>query len=79
MREAVAKPYVPNRIQAIYGPAVPEGAAGLPLLEGKGLVDGKPALYLCRGFVCQAPITDAAQVESALTRATGTHRAATAI
>ena len=30
----------------------------VPLLEGKGLVDGKPAVYVCERFVCQAPITD---------------------
>ncbi|MDQ3672606.1 MAG: thioredoxin domain-containing protein [Actinomycetota bacterium] len=31
---------------------------GVPLLEGKGLVDGKPAVYLCERFVCQRPVTD---------------------
>ena len=29
----------------------------VPLLEGKGLVDGKPAVYVCENFACQAPIT----------------------
>jgi uncharacterized protein YyaL (SSP411 family) len=33
-------------------------AAGL--LAGKPLVDGGPAAYVCRGFVCHAPVTDAA-------------------
>ncbi len=79
LRQEVAKHYVPNRIQAIYDPTAPDGADGLPLLEGKGLVNGKAAFYLCRGFVCQAPITDTAQVESVLTRATDTHRVATTI
>ena len=30
----------------------------VPLLAGKGLVDGKPAVYLCERFVCKAPVTD---------------------
>jgi hypothetical protein len=42
----------PNAVVA-FGPA-----EGVPLLEGKGLVDGKPALYVCERFACQAPVTE---------------------
>jgi uncharacterized protein YyaL (SSP411 family) len=46
----------PNAVVA-FGPA-----DGVPLLEGKGYVDGRPTLYVCQGFSCQAPVTDAAAV-----------------
>ncbi len=37
------------------------GPAGeVPLLEGKGLVDGETAVYVCERFVCQRPVTDPA-------------------
>ncbi|HTJ37282.1 MAG TPA: thioredoxin domain-containing protein [Dactylosporangium sp.] len=30
---------------------------GVPLLEGRPLRDGRPTAYVCRGFVCDAPVT----------------------
>jgi hypothetical protein len=32
-------------------------APGVPLLAGRRLVDGAPAAYVCRRFVCLAPLT----------------------
>ena len=48
---AALEPFDPNTVVAI-GPA-----EGVPLLEGKGLVDGKPAVYVCENFACHAPVT----------------------
>jgi uncharacterized protein len=43
------------------------GPAGdVPLLEGRTPVDGVPAAYVCRGFVCQAPVTGVAELEGEL-------------
>jgi uncharacterized protein len=51
---AVLAAYDPNAVVA-FGPA-----DGVPLLEGKTRVDGKPTVYVCERFACQAPVTDPA-------------------
>ena len=40
--------------------------ARVPLLEGRGLVDGAPAAYVCRQFTCRAPVSTPEQLEEVL-------------
>ncbi|TMK80431.1 MAG: thioredoxin domain-containing protein [Actinobacteria bacterium] len=51
---AALEPFQPNAVVA-FGPS-----EEVPLLAGKDLVDGKPAVYVCERFACQAPVTDPA-------------------
>jgi len=65
LQGAVGRRYLPNRIIAHHDPAA-DPVPAHPLLEGKGLVDGKAALYVCRDFACRAPITDPADLDRAV-------------
>jgi uncharacterized protein YyaL (SSP411 family) len=47
---------------AVVAAGPPSPAPEFPLLAGRPLVDGAPAAYLCRGFVCERPETDAEEV-----------------
>ncbi|WP_419706456.1 thioredoxin domain-containing protein [Promicromonospora sp. NFX87] len=41
-------------------------APGVPLLADRPLVDGQAAAYVCRGFVCDRPVTTAEELTAAL-------------
>ena len=42
------------------------GESAIGLLAGRGLVNNRPAAYVCRNFTCRMPVIDAAALESAL-------------
>jgi hypothetical protein len=64
---AVRSRFRPHTVVA--GGAVADGngsGAQVPLLEGRGLVDGRAAAYVCERFACQAPVTDVESLEALL-------------
>jgi uncharacterized protein YyaL (SSP411 family) len=52
--------YLPNRVVAGMREGDPAAATGLPLLEGRRVVDGRPTAYVCRNYACDLPATDPA-------------------
>ena len=64
LRRAVLDLSLPNKIVRRLAPGTP-----LPAdhpAAGKGQVDGKAALYVCRNMSCQPPVTDPQAVSAAL-------------
>lgn len=53
----------PGAVVATGLPGAEDGGGGeFPLLAGRTLVDGLPAAYVCRHFVCARPTTDPAEL-----------------
>ena len=61
--EPVATGFRPNQVLAAT--ADPDASA-VPLLRDRTAVGGAPTAYLCRGFACRMPVTDAAALREQL-------------
>ncbi len=57
----------PNKVLVGADDADSAQSYGLPLLEARGMIDGKPTAYVCQNYACQLPVTTpeelAAQLE----------------
>ena len=51
--------YLANRVIVGADGESAAAASGLPLLEGRGMVDGRPTAYVCENYACQLPVTRA--------------------
>ncbi|HEX2190209.1 MAG TPA: thioredoxin domain-containing protein [Longimicrobiaceae bacterium] len=51
--------FLPNTVLAPAAPDLPaEAAERIPLLQGRTLVDGRAAAYVCERYACRRPVTD---------------------
>ncbi|HLG73011.1 MAG TPA: thioredoxin domain-containing protein [Chloroflexota bacterium] len=64
-RQAVWSRYVPNKVVAGAEP----GDSTVLLMDGRDLVNGRPAAYVCRNFACEMPVTEPAKLLEQLARA----------
>ena len=62
--ETVHESYRPNKVLA--GGDGLEARPGLPLLEGRGLIEGRPTAYVCQNYACQLPVTAPADLQAQL-------------
>jgi hypothetical protein len=66
---SVALDYHPNRITLLVEPDAARSDSlrkRYPLLEGKTMIDGKPAVYVCRDFTCKRPVTSVEDLRAEL-------------
>ena len=59
--------YLPNRVVVGAADEAAASATGLPLLEGRGMVNGTPTAYVCENYACQLPVTDPEALAAQLT------------
>ena len=64
LERVVRGAFRPHLVLAATSPAA--SANGVPLLEGRTPVDGRPAAYVCERFACKAPVTEPAELERLL-------------
>jgi hypothetical protein len=66
LRHVALGAFEPNTVFAFARGADDPAAKRVPLLEGKGLVEGRPAAYVCESFACRAPVTSPEELRAAL-------------
>ena len=64
---AALRPFVPGRVVTGGAPGDAPPPLPLPLLEGKTPPAGRAAAWLCRARVCGLPVSEAGELEAALT------------
>jgi len=58
--DACATGYRPHQIIALGEPGIEP--VTVPVLQGRGLIDGRATAYVCVDFVCQRPVTEAEEL-----------------
>ena len=65
LERGVLGKYLPDTVVVLS--SEPEAdAAAIPLLKDRGMIDGKPTVYVCEDFVCQRPVTTVKELDGLL-------------
>jgi uncharacterized protein YyaL (SSP411 family) len=65
LTRVAARAYLPNTVVVLGRGSGGEDPA-IPLLEGRGRVDGRAAAYVCERYACRRPVTEPAELEREL-------------
>ena len=57
LMETVYGSFLPNKVVAGTDPGQENAGLELPLLEDRGMVEGRPTAYVCQNYACQLPVT----------------------
>ncbi len=59
--------YLPDAVVVLSSDAKADSAV-IPLLKDRGMIDGKPTVYVCEDFVCQRPVATIAELVEMLNK-----------
>jgi uncharacterized protein YyaL (SSP411 family) len=59
---------LPNKVVAACRPEDEEATTAIPLLQGKGELNGAPTVYVCEDFTCEKPVSTAVELAVLLHR-----------
>ena len=65
-QELVAATFAAYRPRQVVAAAPPSESPVVPLLVDRPVLDGRATAYVCRNFVCELPVTDAAALSARL-------------
>jgi len=67
----VRRHYLPNSVLVSCAPDDQAAQARIPLLAGRGLVNGRATAYVCRNYTCRLPVTEPAALAAQLQSSPG--------
>jgi hypothetical protein len=59
LRHTLYTKWIPNKIVAALDPDDDSRYSDLKLFEQRTMINGQPTVYVCEGYTCKAPATDA--------------------
>ncbi len=54
--DTVFSRFIPNKV--VVGTPTGGGDSPLPLLQDRGMIDGRPTAYVCQNYACQLPVVE---------------------